>query len=341
MTAWSVFRAVKLAGFEQVDVITNNESTRTQAPQADAAILPPNLTKVLSALGLTDAYNSLAHRPDREQIRFGKSAYLLSELPLGEFVQNRYGTPLLNIEVAQLKHLLQADEVALQAHEVVPPHNSTDVHITLLTEQQTQSTSNTTHSIWHACQPLVAETANANITWLNPDAVVRQFSTPSHTHYYFCSANKVLDPADWHPSLKAPLECATELNCAQPLESHITQDWYRGHQVGLGNGTFTPDPMWLECSQVGLEDAWVLSRMLENYEEAWPEAFTQYEKYRRPRAQRIATSLESKWQTYYNPTSMGRLGRNLNIAASTRFLPEIAMQKVDWLYGYDCIRGFH
>ena len=25
---------------------------------------------------------------------------------------------------------------------------------------------------------------------------------------------------------------------------------------------------------------------------------------------------------------------------SARFLPEIAMQRLDWLYGYDCIKGF-
>ena len=40
-----------------------------------------------------------------------------------------------------------------------------------------------------------------------------------------------------------------------------------------------------------------------------------------------------------NPTQA--FFNHLGTALSTRFLPEIAMQKLDWVYGYDCIKGFH
>jgi 2-polyprenyl-6-methoxyphenol hydroxylase-like FAD-dependent oxidoreductase len=91
---------------------------------------------------------------------------------------------------------------------------------------------------------------------------------------------------------------------------------------------------------VGLEDAWVLSRMLENYEEAVDEGLREYARFRRARANRLSRAAAVRAEQYFENTRLGRLGRNLNLALSTRFLPEIAMQRIDWLYGHDCIRGF-
>ena len=67
-----------------------------------AYTLPANITRVIQALCGTQALDTLAYAPDREQIRFGPSAYLLSELPLGQFSQDRYGAPHVNIETDDL-----------------------------------------------------------------------------------------------------------------------------------------------------------------------------------------------------------------------------------------------
>jgi hypothetical protein len=34
------------------------------------------------------------------------------------------------------------------------------------------------------------------------------------------------------------------------------------------------------------------------------------------------------------------LQRNFKLALGSRYLPEIAMGRFDWLHGYDCVRGF-
>jgi 2-polyprenyl-6-methoxyphenol hydroxylase-like FAD-dependent oxidoreductase len=92
--------------------------------------------------------------------------------------------------------------------------------------------------------------------------------------------------------------------------------------------------------ELGLEDAWVLSRMLENYEEDTADGLAAYAKYRRPRARRIAREVTATVKQHNALSPLGRLRRNINIAFSTRFIPEIAMQRIDWHYDYDCIRGF-
>ena len=40
------------------------------------------------------------------------------------------------------------------------------------------------------------------------------------------------------------------------------------------------------------------------------------------------------------PAGLAAWQRNLNWSLTSRFLPEIAMQRTDWLYGYDSIKGF-
>ena len=111
-TAWAFYQACEQAGIGNLKIdAPSMDASLTYAESAPAVhqgavILPPNLTKVLVALGHADKLKSQATIPDRNQIRFGKSAYLLSELPLGNFFQERYNAALYNIEQADLLRIL-------------------------------------------------------------------------------------------------------------------------------------------------------------------------------------------------------------------------------------------
>ena len=90
----------------------------------------------------------------------------------------------------------------------------------------------------------------------------------------------------------------------------------------------------------GLEDAWVLSRMMERWEESPHKGYPDYERYRKPRARRLRAHADAERASLATADSLQVWQRNLKWSLTSRFLPEIAMQRTDWLYGYDCIKGF-
>ncbi len=340
VTAWAAYRACRLAGFDDVTVL----ATEQPAVWPPAMTLPAAHTKVLHALNCAEPLTNLAWTPDREQVRLAHSGYLISELPLGEFVRQRHHAPHLNIETDVLLNMLRGDEHAdafpgleqlLQHHAVV-----------LVTEPlpatgAAQQVTPGEHSLWYACSPQ-QQTARANLTWTAADVTAWQFSTPAHTHHFYFTGADLRDPAAagadrWHPQLHQPQPPEP---LQTPAAGQVREHWYEGRVVYLGQACYTPNLVLRESLCFGLEDAWVLSRMLENYEEDIDDGLAQYQRYRRPRVRRIARAAVQQLQQSRQTNAARRLLHNLNLAFSTRFLPEIAMQKIDWLYGYDCIRGF-
>ena len=298
------------------------------------AVLTPNLVKVVHALGLAQSLDKISHQPNRAQVRFGRSAYLLSELPLGRFCSERYGAGLANVDSQALLELLREDLPSAAFNHTQAPIVETAA------PSSNTATAATGAQLYHSVLPLVESTANANITWLNEHAIAWQFSTLEQTHFYFyIQQPTAMTPEHWHPSLQAPVQQAKALDLLQQ-EHTPAENWYQGNIVLAGDAAYAAPAQWREFTHIGLEDAWVLSRMLENYEEEWPQALASYEKYRGARARRITRNLRLTQNSYSRRKPLQRLARNLNIALSTRFLPEIAMQRIDWHYGHDCIRGF-
>ena len=80
--------------------------------------------------------------------------------------------------------------------------------------------------------------------------------------------------------------------------------------------------------------------MLENYEEDMHDGLSEYARYRQVRARKITRETESLTASLTQPVAAKRIMRNLGIALSTRFLPEIAMSRRDWFHSYDRIKGF-
>lgn len=123
-------------------------------------------------------------------------------------------------------------------------------------------------------------------------------------------------------------------------EASVASYWHAGKAVLLGDACHA-HPLYPALSpSAALEDAWILSRMMERWEESPHEGFPDYARFRKPRAERLRTFALTELQTLLLTPPAAVWRRNLKWSLTSRFLPEIAMQRLDWLYGYDCIKGF-
>jgi 2-polyprenyl-6-methoxyphenol hydroxylase-like FAD-dependent oxidoreductase len=130
------------------------------------------------------------------------------------------------------------------------------------------------------------------------------------------------------------------VNLAREPFADVAEFWFAEKLVLLG-GACHAHPGFPELTpSAALEDAWILSRMMERWEESPHEGFAEYERFRKPRARRLRAFAEAERATLTERSPTAAWQRNLKWSLGSRFLPEIAMQRTDWLYGYDCIKGF-
>ncbi len=339
-TARAAIAACRKAGFHDISWHLSNEPTGTSWTTA-AATLSANITRVLSALDGAATLEDIGHIPDRQQVRLARSGFLVSELPLGNFSRNRYNAPHVNIDADAWPQLLPSDTPG--PAECLPLADLERTHSAVLMCDANAygETLAPTHTLWHAVLPQDAATARANITWLGQQQNAWQFSSKANQHIVFSAPlDRPLQQADWHPMLHSALEAAEQTTAFHAFEAQVREHWHAGSVVYLGPACSPGNPYLRETQALGVEDAWVLSRMLENYEEDIQDGFSEYEKYRRARTRRVAQAAAKLATQMNHAGSSARFLQHVNVALSSRFLPEIAMQRIDWLYGYDCIRGF-
>ena len=342
VTARAVILALARSGIEQFSWARHSEAD--SAPQLlPAHTLSANLSRVISALGRESALLDAGHQPDREQVRFAASGYLLSELPLGKFASDRYGAAHINIEHSALMQVLTTDGL----HQPIAPIQSltdqhpANAHPLVVDTRRVPDVPAPTHQLWYACLDNQQQPDHANITWLGDGATGWQFSTRQHDHFLFSTPlGQPLQTFTWHNSLGNAVNQATAHASFAATLPEPAETWYQGNVTFAGPARLAQSPFCRHAAHIGLEDAWVLSRMVENYEEEVAHGLAEYEKYRRARNRRLIRHVNEESRLQRLPSGIARLQRNLAIALRTRFLPEIAMQRIDWLYGFDCIRGF-
>jgi hypothetical protein len=116
--------------------------------------------------------------------------------------------------------------------------------------------------------------------------------------------------------------------------------WSRGAVTLLGDACHPMRPYLAQGAAMAIEDAWVLSRMLERWEDEPATGIAEYERYRRPRTARVQLRSRDQGKEFHLSARRDVLRRNFKLALASRYLPEIAMRQFDWLHGYDCVRGF-
>ena len=321
-----------------LDKLTQIQTKHT--PLVPAAILPANISRIIVALKSEDHIRDLSIVPNRKMIRLSKSGYLISEIPLGKFYYDRYGANLVNISEASLQILL-SDQIQSDQQNTLEDIKANQNVIALTDRKLPEDTTEAAFSTFYARLPFDKDSAHINTTWLGQRQTAIQFSTKEAQHIIFLiPRSENLDPSHWHPSIR---DAAITAKIQKPSVSKnsIEEDTNLPHSdLKLGSAWYQESWLFPETIHAGIEDAWVLSRMLENYEEETNEALSSYTKYRRPRINRFAKYTEQETFKLLNSHGPQRFGEYLRLAFSTRFIPEIFMSSQDWLHGYDCLRGF-
>lgn len=190
-------------------------------------------------------------------------------------------------------------------------------------------------------------------------AVITQWLGPTqHFNYHFTANGAVLEfsaiaetPsqtreelierfANWHPSINALIKTPDVLTCETVYQSAPVRRLAHGQVGFLGASCHDLTPHLPQQIALGIEDAWVISRMLEQWEDQPAAGLVEYERFRLPRAQRLQRQADALAMMLCDTRPLETWRRNLTLTFGSRFLPELAMQKNDWLYGYDAVNGF-
>lgn len=344
----------------------------------DHLVLTPNGTRVLRALHV-GALLSGACKPDAHAQRSWRGGFVLAQRPLGAFIEARYGAPeVIVTRRAVLQALLtQCTRYGVAVHanqECLGVEQDTD-RVTLTFETETichdvvigcdgeasAARSNmgdvpvtpTTHDVAWAgsCQgpELPAGLmANAITTWLGPGAYLTHWPSPGGNGVGFLAFARGRETEaklestfrSWHDDVAHLVRAATDVYPWRAVEYEPLTRWYDRRIALLGDACHPVTPHLQQGASLAMEDAWVLARMLERWEDEPAKGFADYERYRKVRLRRFSQGQRRHLAELTVDAAGEAWRRNLRLSLTSRFLPEIAMQRLDWLYGYDCIKGF-
>jgi len=148
------------------------------------------------------------------------------------------------------------------------------------------------------------------------------------------------DFGDWHPDIITLINAADRCFKWALYDRDPLENWSVGRVTLLGDACHPMLPYLAQGAAMAIEDAWVLSRMLENWEDETAEGFLEYERYRRPRTNKVLLESRAQGAQFHLHDRLKVIMRNVRLGLGSRFLPDVAMQQLDWLHGYDCVKGF-
>lgn len=180
-----------------------------------------------------------------------------------------------------------------------------------------------------------------NGEWINLVAIVEsgQFSQESWTEPGDKQELKSLF-RNWHQSLRDLIDASTScfkwaLYDREPLSS-----WTLQRTTLLGDACHPMLPYLAQGAAMAIEDAWVLSRLLERWEDEPVGGLMEYQKARLPRTRHVQLASRRQGEMFHLRDKWAIIRRNLKLGLGSRYLPEIAMQQFDWLHGYDAVKDF-
>ena len=143
-----------------------------------------------------------------------------------------------------------------------------------------------------------------------------------------------------HPQLKKLIKHIVAVDRQAPRQGQVASHWHAGHVALLGDACHPMPGYEVQSANTALEDVWVLATMMERWEEAPHLGFSDYQRYRQPRMRKLVRQTARTTAELLNATPPEQFRRNFKWSVINRFLPEISMAQWDWLYGYNCIKGF-
>ena len=145
----------------------------------------------------------------------------------------------------------------------------------------------------------------------------------------------------WHPLVGRIIGNADEVHRWALHDRPALERWTRGRVTLLGDACHPMLPYLAQGAAMAIEDAWVLGRLLEQSDDDPCFGLTEYERFRQARTARVQSASRAQGEDFHRRDRLAILRRNLVLGLGSRYLPELAMQRFDWLHGYDCVGGFH
>jgi len=145
---------------------------------------------------------------------------------------------------------------------------------------------------------------------------------------------------NWHTNIGTLIDASEDVNRWALFDREALDYWSHGRATLLGDACHPMLPYLAQGAAMAIEDAWVLSRMLDQWEEDPAAGLAEYEKYRLPRTRKIQSGARAQGRNFHLSSTRDVWKRNLTLSLGSRFLPELAMQRNDWVYNYDAVNGF-
>ena len=304
--------------------------------------LPPNATRILFALGLRPALDEITYLPMSELYRTASTGYGLVNRPMGPFVEQRYGSTHVHCHAQTFSRLLDQELArrGVTTHgRIDGRHEPADVVLIAVpgihpnsafpTQPAPMSTDWETAVAWHD------QTGGPLINWSDEGCYARQLPVREGT----CTV-LVRNQPTASEQIQRRLSILETLNWQPVLTTPWSPAWWADQQVLVGAAAHPLPPFGGQEFALALEDAWVLARMLALYDDHLPTALSEYERFRRPRAMRNLKHLQALAAGHAERSALRRLANNWGLALRYRLLPELAMQRDDWQFEYDCVKGF-
>ncbi len=361
--------AIANSGGHQISVF----EAQAQPPATATCIhLPPNASRVLRALGIGQQLDNIAAQPAGVQTNTARLGFELSRLPLGDFVHERYGAPYYQISHQALLGLLlesaarQADIRIHREHKcthieagVCHFANGAQSHADLIVRAHgadsnlaSQAAITDRAYAYHLWSGPSAGNLEAIVHWLGHETLVTQSPLPTTeqpAHWVQCVVRRPREEPQGqtnpgppcfatNPTIEALLGNVCYSRLCDQMPNPV---WQEGSWVLLGGAAQAIGPHLVYGEAVALEEAWVLGRFLEQLEQAPTKAAAEYVRYRARRRQAVEHAQQQHLAQQIAHRRWDKATRNLKLTLGSRFLPELAMSRLDWLYGYDCVRGFH
>ncbi len=319
-------------GFDDVQLID-----APTLPDDPVIELPPNATRVLYALGLKTTLENTAAAPRMEHRRSALSGYLLQQRPLGAFALDRYKAPHLIIATESLVALIVE---RLKSDAALDTTASTPADVVIIANGPDSTPRDLIATLEHQTTPwserwLHSRAAGNTINfWLADGSCLRELPTPTDRFALHIGG------ASMHPRFSTLCELEESSTSAPVHDTEPLSKWYEGHHVVVGSAAHPLLPFTNQHFALTVEDAWVLARMLDSYGDDLSLALSEYQRYRQPRAKRVQAWARKQGRIATESRALQRLRRNIRYAVDYWLLPEVALQAEDWLYEYDCIKGF-
>jgi salicylate hydroxylase len=380
--------ALRRMGFPSVRIFeAASNAEAVDEPNDQLLELTANGSRVLHALGLESELRANAFCPGFAYLRTRRSGFLLTQRPLGDFSEARYGAPTYLISYLQLLALLRqaatargveihynAEIIDLQPHTgTLQPHNApaetfaavivadgadASLHNIISSESVVQTSA--AHSIRARCD--LGSQSNAVSTWLDDSSYCVQYPVnDAETELMLVYQDDQHNPAGedpatqntrtpeqilnrWiesgHPELKKLINHVDSVEQLRRRPGQLTRHWHAGYAALLGDACHPLPGYEPQSANTTLEDVWVLATMMERWEEAPHQGFSDYQRFRQPRMHKLLKETARATTELLSATPSEQFRRNFKWSVINRFLPEVSMAQWDWLYGYNCIKGF-